>query len=156
MDKKILIVGGIGVALIGYFLYRKSKNLPIIPTNTQSNTPPTSIGDYEEIFHPNDDSKPKGHKQMTALAISKRRKSCSNQKGEWVTTSYGGECINIPPPKSTLNQEKVLLGVPNIGSFNTSQHNPQHTRGTSQNDPNKAYHTGPNGLSNSGNEYVVP
>jgi len=152
MDKKILIFGGIGVALIGYFLYRKSKKLPITQSNTPSN-------DYEEIFHPilpNDDSKSQGHKQMTELAISKRRKSCSMQKGEWVTTSYGGECINIPPPKSTLNQEKVLLGVPNIGSFNTSQNNPQHTRGTSQNDPNKAYHTGPNGLSNSGNEYVVP
>ena len=156
MDKKILIGGGIGVALIGYFLYRKSKNLPIIPTNTQSNTPPTSIGDYEEIFHPilpNGDSKPKGHKQMTALAISKRRKSCSMQKGEWVTTSYGGECINKPPPKSTLNEQD---NTAHIGSLPSPQNNPQHTRGTSQNDPNRAYHTGPSGLSNSGNEYVVP
>ena len=155
MDKKILIGGGIGVALIGYFLYRKSKNLPIIPTNTQSNTPPTSIGDYEEIFHPilpNGHSKPKGHKQMNALAISKRRKSCSNQKGEWVTTSYGGECINIPPPKSTLNQQD---NTAHIGSLPSLQHNPQHTSGISQNDPNRGYHTGPSGLSNSGNEYVV-
>jgi hypothetical protein len=150
MDKKILIVGGIGIALIGYFLYRK-KNLPI----TQSNTP-TSIGDDEEIFHPilpNDDSKSQGHKQMTELAISKRRKSCSMQKGEWVTTSYGGECINKPPPKSTLNEQD---NTAHIGSLPSPQNNPQHTRGTSQNDPNKAYHAGPSGLSNSGNEYVVP
>lgn len=148
MDKKILIVGGIGVALIGYFLYRK-KNLPITPSNTPSN-------DYEEIFHPilpNDDSKSQGHKQMTELAISKRRKSCTMQKGEWVTTSYGGECINKPPPKSTLNEQD---NTAHIGSLPSPQNNPQHTRGTSENDPNKAYHTGPSGLSNSGNEYVVP
>lgn len=133
MDKKILIVGGIGVALIGYFLYRKSKNLPITQSDTPSN-------DYEEIFHPilpNDDSKSQGHKQMTELAISKR--SCSMQKGEWVTTSYGGECINKPPPKSTLNEQD---NTAHIGSLPSPQNNPQHTRGTSQNDPNRAYHTG--------------
>lgn len=150
MDKKILIVGGIGVALIGHFLYRKSKNLPITQSNTPSN-------DYEEIFHPilPNDSTPtsQGHKQMTELAISKRRKSCSMQKGEWVTTSYGGECINKPPPKSTLNEQD---NTAHIGSLPSPQNNPQHTRGTSQNDPNRAYRTGPSGLSNSGNEYVVP
>lgn len=97
MQTKTKILIGIGlIGVIGYVVYRNKK------TQAQSQNKPQS----DDVFPPFEEIvklvKNKDKKVvLTPTEIAKRRKACIMKKGEWIDNM----CINLPVPKSTLNQQ---------------------------------------------------
>ena len=98
MQTKTKILLGIGlIGLIGYVVVYRKKN-----TQAQSENKPQS----DDVFPPFEEIvklvKNKDKKVvLTPTEIAKRRKACIMKKGEWIDNI----CINLPVPKSTLNQQ---------------------------------------------------
>jgi len=96
MNIKTKILIGIGVGVIGYVIYRNKKN------QAQSENKPQS----DDIFPPFEQlanlvRKGTNKVVLTTTEIAKRRKACAFKKGDFVDNV----CINLPVPKSTLNQQ---------------------------------------------------
>ena len=113
MQTKTKILLGIGlIGVIGYVVYSKKK------TQAQSQNKPQS----DDVFPPFEqivNLVKKGTKKeiLTPTEIARRKKNCIFKKGEWVDNV----CINLPVPKSTLNQQDTTahLGSRPTTTINT-------------------------------------